>query len=155
MSNAISSDDIVGVTDLVMQTDQFQPIIRRARYQRLTIYEVEESELQILETGSPDSILLNIAIALFTFAATLTVTLFTATFASNAVETALISATIVGYVAGGILVSIWFRTRSAVSKCVKAIRDRLPPDWVADSADDVQGTDGSRESAKSAPLHPV
>lgn len=96
MSNENRSDDIVGVTEFVTQTDQFQPIIRWARYQRLTIYEVEESEPQLLENGSPDSVLLTVAIALFTFAATLTLTLFTATFASNLVETAVISAAVSG-----------------------------------------------------------
>ncbi len=146
MNSENRSNDIVGVTDFVTQTDQFQPIIRRGRYQRLTIYEVEESELQMLENGSSDSVLLSVSIALFTFAATLTVTLFTATFASKVVETAVISASVVGYVAGGILVAIWYRTRSAISKCVKAIRDRLPPDWVVDGADDVQATDDNRHN---------
>ena len=150
MNNENHSDDIVGETDFVSQTDQFQPIIRRARYQRLTIYELEESELQMLENGCPDSMLLAISIALFTFAATLTVTLLTATFASNAVETAVITATVVGYVAGGILVAIWYRTRSAVTKCVEAIRDRLPPDWVIDGMGDDKVSDVNRHNLASS-----
>lgn len=117
-------------------TEQFQPEIRRARYQRLTIYEVEESELQLLEKGAPDSVLFTIAIALFTLAITLTVTLFTATFTSNAIHTAIIAITVVGYVTGLILTFMWVRTRSAVSQCVKGIRSRLPPEWVLDSSAD-------------------
>ena len=125
MNNKNRPDDIVGKIDSVSQTDQFQPIIRRARYQRLTIYEVDESELQLLENGSPDSVLLTISISLFTFAATLTVTLLTATFLSKVIETAVISATVVGYVAGGILVAIWYRTRSVVSNCLQGISEEL------------------------------
>ena len=41
---------------------EFQPEIRRARFDRLTIYEVSESELEVLARGSPDSIYLNFAV---------------------------------------------------------------------------------------------
>lgn len=118
------------IAETLQVSEQFQPIVRRARYQRLTIYELDESELQLLENGSPDSPLLTIAIAMYTLAATLTVTLLTATFGSDAIQTAAIAVTVVGYVTGTILVGIWFRTRSAVSRCVRTIRDRLPPEWI-------------------------
>ena len=45
--------------------NNFSPEIRRARMQTLTIYEVSESELQILEHGAPDSIYFSIALLLF------------------------------------------------------------------------------------------
>lgn len=122
-------------------TEQFQPEIRRARYQRLTIYEVEESELELLERGSPDSLFLSIAIAAFTLAVSFTVTLLTATFTSDSVRTAIVAATVVGYVAGAILVAFWARTRCAVSRCARAIRDRLPPEWVVDSRVPETGSD--------------
>lgn len=121
--------------------EQFRPEIRRARYQRLTIYEVEESELDLLGRGSPDSLLLSVAIAAFTLAASFTVTLLTATFASDSVRTAVVATTVVGYVAGAILVAFWARTRCEVSRCVRTIRDRLPPDWVVDSLAPEAGSD--------------
>lgn len=52
--------------------------IRRAPLQRLTIYEVEESELAILERGSPDTVFLNIAVALLSVSVSLSVALLTA-----------------------------------------------------------------------------
>ena len=140
-----------GIRAETQQTkEQFRPEIRRARYQRLTIYEVEEAELQLLERGAPDSVLLTIAIALFTLAITLTITLFTATFASSAIHTALISLTVVGYVSGSILTLMWSRTKSAVSQCVTGIRDRLPPEWVLDSSADDRTSDFAAQHAAAA-----
>ncbi len=52
MSEHPSHTRVAGQTQRV--TDQFQPEIR-ARYQCLTIYELEESELQMLEYGSLNS----------------------------------------------------------------------------------------------------
>jgi len=139
MTGADGSREVVNDTRWL--GDQFQPEVRRARYQRLTIYEVEESELRLLEHGAPDSVLLSLAVALFTLAATFAVTLLTATFESSTVHTAVVACTVVGYVTGGILTGLWLRTRSSVSRCVRVIRDRLPPDWVleADSGNQDNG----------------
>ncbi len=49
-------------------SSEFLPAIRRARIDNLTIYEISDAELNILERGSPDSIYLNVAIALISSA---------------------------------------------------------------------------------------
>lgn len=56
---------------------KFLPAVRRARIERLDIYEISETELQILERGSPDSILLNFAIFLVSIAVSFLVALLT------------------------------------------------------------------------------
>src|SRR5260221_4084759 len=52
--------------------------VRRAAFARLTIYEVEESELEILAQGSPDSLYLNFSIFLLSIATAFFVALLTA-----------------------------------------------------------------------------
>jgi hypothetical protein len=118
--------------------EQFQPTIRRARYQRLTIYEVAESELELLERGAPDSILFTVGVAALTLAVTLTVTLFTASFPVASVHTGVVALTVVGYVAGIILLIIWSRSKSAIAECVFGIKQRLPPDWVIESVETIE-----------------
>ena len=113
--------------------DQNLPEIRRARFQRLTIFEVEESELLILERGAPDSILLNIAVGLLTLALTLTATLIIAAFPSARVWTVFLAVAVIGYMVGLILILIWWRSRVSVSACVQNIRQRLPTGWLEET----------------------
>ena len=106
------------------------PTIRRARLQRLTIYEVEESELVILERGSLDTIFLNIAVALLSMSVSLSVALLTAEFPSDRAWTVFLVITVVGYVAGVIMLLVWWRSRVSVAACTRNIRQRLPTDWL-------------------------
>ena len=106
------------------------PTIRRARLQRLTIYEVEESELAILERGSLDTIFLNIAVALLSMSVSLSVALLTAEFPSDRAWTVFLVITVVGYVAGVIMLLVWWRSRVSVAACTRNIRQRLPTDWL-------------------------
>lgn len=106
---------------------EFLPEIRRARLDRLTIYEVSESELVILERGSPDSIYLNVAIALLSMAVSLTVSLASKDVKRMGTFVVLVVLLVVGYVGGIVLLLLWWRSCRFVSGCSKAIRDRLPP----------------------------
>ena len=112
-----------------------RPRIRRARFQRLTIYEVEESELSILERGSLDSIFLNVAIALLAMSVSLSSTLLTAEFASDRAWTLFLVITVAGYIAGLIMVLVWWRGRVSVSACARTIRQRLPTESLDDFGD--------------------
>ena len=109
------------------QNMEFMPAVRRARYQQLTIYEISESELDILEKGSPDSLYLNFAIFLLSAAISLIVALLTTVAKSLTILIVFIAFAIIGCLGGAFLIIMWARDRSSVSKCVKAIRDRLPP----------------------------
>ena len=106
------------------------PTIRRARLQRLTIYEVEESELAILERGALDTIFLNITVALLSMSVSLSLALLTAEFPSDRAWTVFLVITVVGYVAGVIMLLVWWRSRVSVAACTRNIRQRLPTDWL-------------------------
>jgi hypothetical protein len=108
----------------------FGPEIRRARFDKLTIYEVAESELVILEKGSPDSVYLNFAIFLLSMALSFTIALFATTTASTVILIFLIVCAVVGFLGGFFLLILWYRNRSSVSDCIKTIRGRLPPEGV-------------------------
>jgi hypothetical protein len=106
----------------------FQPEIRRARLDTLTIYEVSDSELKLLEQGSPDSILLNFSVFLLSSAISFTITLFSTTIQPDRTYMCFVLSTIVGYVVGFLLLLLWWRSRKSVSKTVDEIRKRLPPE---------------------------
>lgn len=114
------------------QSQEFLPEIRRARLGRLTIFEVSESELTLIEKGSPDSIYLNFAIALLTTAISLTVVLVTAALESTVLLLVFVVCTVLGYICGLLLLALWWRTRSSVSECIDAIRRRLTPEGVVE-----------------------
>jgi hypothetical protein len=96
--------------------------------ERLTIFEVSESELDTLEKGSPDSIYFNISIFLISSALSLITALLTSTPKWPIIQTIFLIIIIVGLIMGGILLILWIRSRCSISKCVKTIRNRLPPE---------------------------
>lgn len=104
------------------------PAIHRGRFEKLTIYEITDSELDALERGSPDSIYLNFAVFCLSTAISFSVAFATSTIASLYVFTVLVVVTTVSYLVGAILLVLWFRSRTSVSKVAQTIRDRLPPE---------------------------
>ena len=107
-------------------SDEPLPVVRRARFQRLTIDEAEESELLILERGTLSSIYSNISIALLSLAVGLTATLTTAAFPSDRAWLLFLVVTVFGYIVGASLLLIGWRSRKSISDCVREIRRRLP-----------------------------
>jgi hypothetical protein len=110
---------------------QFVPEIRRARFGKLTIYEISEAELETLANGSPDSALLTFGVGLLTIAVTLTVSLFTTTIDSMKTFTVFVVAIAIGLVGGLLLMILWWRSRQPISCLVQTIRDRLPAEGSA------------------------
>jgi len=101
------------------------PEIRRARIRTLTIYEVSDSELLTLERGSPHSMYLNFALSLFSMAISFLITLLTVPIPSEKKYVCFLLLVIVGFVAGSILIAVWFTTRRSMSQLVRTIRQRL------------------------------
>ena len=113
------------------QESEFQPEIRRARIGKLTIYEISDAELNTLEHGTPNSILLNFSIFMFGVAIPFTIALTTLNIPAGKTFTFFLSATIIGYLGGIILFFLWLRSYRSVSSVIKTIRDRLPPEGEA------------------------
>jgi sensor c-di-GMP phosphodiesterase-like protein len=112
--------------------------VRRGSYKSLTLYEVEESELELLAQGSPDSLYLNFAIFLLSVAIALLTSLLTAVL-TDRVFTVFVVITCLGFILGTLLLVIWLRKRRSISALVQKIRNRLPervPTFAADSPDE-------------------
>jgi len=110
---------------------EFQPEIRRARIGKLTIYEISDAELNTLEHGPPNSILLNFSIFLFTVAISTAIALATINIPVGKIFSAFLIASIIGWLGGIILIILWGRSYRSVSSVIKTIRDRLPPEGEA------------------------
>jgi cation transporter-like permease len=109
-------------------TSDFLPEIRRARFEKLTIYEVSDSELDILAKGSPDSTYLDFSIGLLSAAIAFSITLATTKIESNRTFTVFTIAVILGYLFGFLFLLLWWKNHTSVSTVVKSIRSRLPPE---------------------------
>jgi hypothetical protein len=110
--------------------EKFLPEIRRGRFDRLTIYEVSETELEILEKGSPSSLYLNFSIFLLSMGVAFLIALLTTDISSVKVFSFFVIITVIGFTLGVLLLILWLRTRKSVSATVCSVKKRLPPEGV-------------------------
>ncbi len=101
--------------------------VRRGKVDSVDLYEVKESELEILENGAPVELFLNFSIFLFSTAISGTACLSTSSFTSKMVEEIFLLTTIVGYIGGIFLAILWYRSRRSITAITKVIRSRIPP----------------------------
>ena len=99
--------------------------VRRGRVASVDLYEVKDSELDLLEKGSPASIQLNFAIFLFSLAFSSIVSLCSATFESDVTKTIFIFIAVIGILMGAYLLIIWWKTRKSIRAVVDGIRERI------------------------------
>ncbi len=102
-----------------------KPLIRRGRVDSVNLYEVKEHELELLEKGAAGTLLLNLAIFLFSIAFTCIAALATADFRWQIAETIFAFIIVVGILVGLCLILIWWRTKVSISEVVSTIRDRI------------------------------
>jgi len=101
------------------------PTIRKVKVDSLTIYEVTESELEIIERGSPSSTQLNLSIALLSVAVSFLITLLTSDFkGKDRLFTVFTVVTVVSFLGGGVLFLLWYNTKNDVDEVLKKIRGR-------------------------------
>ena len=103
------------------------PAIRRARIDRLDIYEISEAELRVLEHGSPESLFLNLGIFLLSSASSLLIALLTTKIESERLFNVFVIVTVIGFIAGVVLMLLWRRNRRSTSLVFAEIRRRMPP----------------------------
>lgn len=99
--------------------------VRRGRVESVDLYEIKDSELDILETGSPASTQLNFAIFLLTIAFAAIIALFTAEFINKIVETAFIVISVVGILLGAYFLTIYRKSRVSNKSICSKIRERM------------------------------
>ena len=107
--------------------------VRRARVGSIDIYEIKDTELEILEKGGPAETQFNFAVFLFTLAFSSIIALSTATFKSDIVQTTFVVVAVVGSLWGLYLFIQWKRNKTSVRNLVKDIRNRM-----TDEQNDVQ-----------------
>lgn len=99
--------------------------VRRGKVESVDLYEIKDSELDILEQGTPATLQLNFAIFLFSTAFTSIGALATATFNNDITKNAFLFVSIIGILLGLFLLISWLRNRMSAQKTIKRIRDRI------------------------------
>ena len=107
-----------------------EPRIVRARLDTLNVYEISENELENLERGGPESLLLNFAIFFLSNAISFTVTLMLSSvdIKSNRVFAVLVIVCVVSWVAAIVLGGLWISSNRSKKSTIHIIKKRLPPE---------------------------
>ena len=102
------------------------PKIKRGRYDSLELFEVSESELTIIERGSPSSTYLNFAIFLISIASSFLTTLLTVDLSSKmTLFTIFTVICVIGYLIGIFLVILWYQNKNEFKDVIEKIRGRM------------------------------
>lgn len=112
----------------------------RGKVGSVSLYEITDSELNLLEKGSPSSIFLNFAIFLFSVGTSFLITLLTTTIPDIKVFTSFLVFTIIGFLGGTLLFIIWYRMKGEVAEVISKIQERIA------SQDPAEG-EGDEESS--------
>ena len=123
--------------------------VRRARVGSIDIYEIKDSELEILEKGGPAETQFNFAVFLLTLAFSSIIALSTATFESVIIQFTSVVVAVVGSLGGLYLLIQWKRTKTSVSKLAKDIRNRMRDDQI-----DVKEADSQPAASHDGPTPP-
>lgn len=121
---------------MATRSPQLDPAIHRVRLDKLRIFEITEAELEALERGSPESIFLNLAIAVLSVAISFSVTLTTAKIDNDRTFIVFVIITSIGYVAGITLTLLWFISRRSLRNVSAEIRSRIPPEGLQENGSD-------------------
>ncbi len=100
--------------------------IVRGRVDSLSLYEITDHELGVLEKGSPSSLYLNFSVFFLSVATSLLIALLTAPFHPGKLFTVFVVVTVVGFAIGLFLLVLWHRTRQQVGQVVSKIKKRIP-----------------------------
>jgi hypothetical protein len=109
----------------------FLPEIRVGKLAVLKVHQISDEELSRLEQGSGQSIFLNIAVGIISVAASFLVALLTTQIESNRLFMVFVVVVSVGFLAGMILLILWWCTRQPIRRLATEIRDRMPPEGEA------------------------
>lgn len=121
--------------------------VRRGLVASVDLYEIKDSELDLLEKGSPADLQLNFSIFLLSLAFSGICTLVSASFANPKTEQAFMLITICSFFIGVYLLFVWFRNKTSLKQVCERIRNRIPPDVVStDIVDSTSTTIVSHEN---------
>lgn len=104
------------------------PIIKRGRVDSVNLYEVKESELDILEKGATATLQFSFAIFLFSIAVACIVALLTCEFKWETARFIFIVVSIVGIIVGIAMLISSLRSKQSIKDVVLTIRSRIDED---------------------------
>jgi len=111
-------------------------IIRIGKVDSIDLYQIKDSELDILESGGSNTIFLNFSIFLISIALSAIIAISTTTkYKYEIMETIFVVVAIVGLLGGFLLFLLWWKSKAEISKLVCKIRDRIPPEEITGSDD--------------------
>jgi hypothetical protein len=113
------------MTDTVQSESLNYPKIRRGSVSSLSLYELTDYELDVLEQGSPAGLFLNFSIFLISIGISLGVTVTTTSITDDRLFMFYTIISIVGLVLGILLLGLWYRTRRSVFGVCTKIRGRI------------------------------
>lgn len=102
------------------------PVIRVAPLGEIKAWVVLESELDVLERGSPSSIYLTFAVALLPTALSLFVAILSTT-TSDRVFLTFLCVGVIFLIVGMLLLALWWQSHVSSRKLIEQIRNRMPP----------------------------
>jgi len=106
----------------------FLPEIRVGKIGILEVHQISDDELRQLGRGTGQSLFLNFGIGVFSVAVSFLIALLTTTITSDRVFIVFVIVTVVGFLAGFVLIILWWYTRKPISKLLQEIRGRMPPE---------------------------
>lgn len=112
------------------EKEQLAPAIHRVPLDKLTIFEITEAELEALERGSPESLYLNLAVAVISVAVSFSIALATTDISSVKTFCFFVIVTVVGYLAALTFGLLWWQSRRSLITVAQEIRRRRTPEGI-------------------------
>lgn len=123
--------------------------INRGRLGSITVYDVTEDELEILENGSPNSIYLNFAIGLTSIGVSFFITIFATEIKNIKTYVVFWVIAVITTLAGVVLFVVWRRSNKGMKNVIKRIRDRFKPSKSKEILDVDPQSNSASEGSKS------
>jgi hypothetical protein len=126
---------------MALEQNESYPV-KRGKFDSLTIFDVTEQELNIIENGSTNSLFLNFAIFLISTSTSFFISIFTVDWFPKGLEPHLISyivflvIAILTLLVGMICIILWIRSHDSFKDTIRIIRRRLVEEKMEDPEDD-------------------
>ncbi len=120
--------------------------IVRGPVDSLSLYEITDYELELLEQGSPSSTYFNFAIFFISIGLSFLTTLLTVEIQSVYLFSVFTVLTVIGIFAALVLFQLWRRTKSRTRDLCKKIRARVPTAPISEPVDSPERQEGATES---------
>jgi len=116
--------------------------VRRGKFDSLTLYEVSEQELLIIEKGSSTSLFLNLAIFFLSVSLSFFASIFTVEWFPEGQKAHLITfivfliIAVLTIIAGLICGLVWWKSKDSFKETINTIKNRLKAEKVTDTGDE-------------------